>query len=239
MERTFDMKKRLLCLLLCTVMLLALASCASERYDLLYSVELDGLTYCVRGSGTRAKQIVVKSGEEVLWSKKVRVDKSLGTLKGTYGFAADDLNFDGYRDLQIAIDQTGDCVESLCFLYDAAGGKYVKSEELSALYNVKANAELKAVFGFEHTYTTEPAYLDVPASSISTDTATKYVWRDGVLTPDIRVSITFYSESARYLYSVAYYDTETKTFFEDDAKDAWLTADEYKEMDMSFLYYFK
>ena len=233
------MKKRLLCLALCAILLLPLASCAGERYDLLYEVTLDDVTYCVRGSGTRAKQLVVKSGDEVLWSKRVKVKKSVGTVKGTYGFLAEDLNFDGHRDLVIATDLVGDCMANLCFLYDAASGSYVKSEELSALYNVRANSDLKAVFGFMHTYTTEPAYQDVPASSISTDTATKYVWKDGVLTPDIRVSITFYSESARYLYSVAYYDTETQSFFEDDAKDAWLTADEYKEMDMSFLYYFK
>ena len=234
------MKKRILLLILCISMLASLIACGSESYDLLYSVNHeDGKTYCVRGSGTQAKQLVVKSGEEVLWSVKVDVSDEVGNQGGTFGFAADDLNFDGYRDLTIYTDVSGDCYTSKCYLYNPSSGKYDYSSVLSQLNNVKGDANLKAVFGFEHTYKSEPAYLDVPACYISTDAATKYVWKDGALTPEIRVSITYYSETARYLYSVAYYNSTSKKFEEDFGKEIWFTAEEYKNTDTSVVYYFK
>ena len=63
------MKIKILSLILCLTFLLTLASCAFERHDLLHSIEIDGVTYCVRGSGTRAKQLVVKRGDDVLWAR--------------------------------------------------------------------------------------------------------------------------------------------------------------------------
>ena len=61
------MKKTLLLLLIVASLALSLVGCGeAERYDLLHTVELDGLTYNVRGSGFRAKQITVKKGEELL-----------------------------------------------------------------------------------------------------------------------------------------------------------------------------
>lgn len=233
------MKKILLSLLLCMALLLTLCSCAKEKYELLYEVNLDGITYCVRGSGTRAKQIVVKNGDTVTWHKKVKVSKKIGSQTGTYGFFAEDLNFDGYRDLRIATDVSGDCVSYICFLYNPATQKYVSYEDLNKLYNVQPNAELKAVFGFDHLYETEPAYNDVPEQKTSKDITTKYVWENGKLTPQMRVSLTHYSIGDRYLYTIAYYDSETNSFFEDYMNEIWMTADEYRNMDLHTLYYFK
>lgn len=232
--------KKLLIVLLCISMLTTLVSCGAESGDLLYSVHHeDGKTYCVRGSGTRAEQLVVKAGDEVLWSVGVDVSKKVGDRGGSFGFSADDLNFDGYRDLSIATDVDGDCSSYKCYLYNPSSGKYDYSKVLSDLYNVKADAKLKAVFGFTHSYKSEPAYLDVPACFISTDSATKYVWKDGVLTPEMRVSMVYYSETSRYLYSVSYYNAKTQTFEEDYGKEVWMTADEYQAADKSVVYYFK
>ncbi len=233
------MKKSILCLLLCAITLLSLASCAREKYDLLYSVDVGDTTYCVRGSDARAKQLVVKKGDEILWAKKVKVDREVGALGGSYGFEATDLNFDGVTDLMIASEVEGDCISYLCYLWDAKQNDYLLSEELGGLYNVRANAELKAVFGFSHAHEDEKAYLDVPAATIDSDIATKYVWKDGKLLPQMRTSVTFYSETNRYLYSVAYYNEETREWTDDYYSEKWFTPEQYAEQDMSFLYYFR
>ena len=60
------MKKRIFAGICCLMVLLTLASCARERHDLLYSVEVGELTYCVRGTDTRAKQVVVKRGDAIV-----------------------------------------------------------------------------------------------------------------------------------------------------------------------------
>ena len=233
------MKRFIALLLLLAIAILSLASCAKERYDALYVVDQNDLTFSVRGSGTRAKQITVKHGEELLWAKKISVKKDVGSMGGHYGFEVVDLNFDGNNDFMIVNEVAGECLSYLCFLWDAEKQDYIQSKELTGLCNVKADAERKSVFGFTHTYETEEAYADVPASSISTDAATKYVWNEGVLTPEIRVSITYYSETNRYLYSVAYYQAETQSWSEAYDVERWFTPEEYTEQDMSFLYYFK
>lgn len=235
------MKRFIALLLLFAIALLSFVSCAKERYDALYVVDDNdnGLTFSVRGSGTRAKQITVKRGEDLLWAKKVSVKKDVGTLGGHYGFEVLDLNFDGSTDFMIVNEVAGDCRSYICFLWDAEKGDYIQSKELTGLCNVKADGERKAIFGFTHTYETEEAYADVPASSITTDAATKYVWKEGALTPEIRVSVTFYSETDRYLYSVAYYDEETKEWNEAYDTERWFTPEEYARQDLSFLYYFK
>lgn len=232
------MKKLWILLLLAVSVLLSLASCAAERYDGLYAVDDEsGLTFTVRGSGTRPKQISVKRGEELLFTAKVKIPKGLGRMGGDYGFFVLDLNFDGHSDFMIADGVSGDCTSYLCYLYQPDLGTYVRSDALSGLCNVKADPELEAVFAFTHTYTTEEAYLDVPATYISTDTTTKYKWKDGVLTPHSRASITYYSETGLYCYSVSDYDSKAGEFSESD--DKWLTPEEYKTYDMHFLYYFK
>ena len=139
------MKMRWLLLLVTLSILLSLAACSGERYDGLYAVDDEsGLTFTVRGSGTRPKQISVKRGEELLFTAKVKIPKKLGSLGGDYGFSAVDLNFDGHTDFMIASDVSGDCTSYLCWLYNADAQTYEASQDLSGLYNIKADAELKA-----------------------------------------------------------------------------------------------
>lgn len=230
------MRKKILLLLLCAALLLPLASC-KERYDLLYSEEHDGITYCVRGTGNTAKQIVVKEGDKVLWYQGVKIDGSVGNLNGNYGFSVLDLNFDGQLDLMIAQKVEGELVSYLCFLKDPDAFNYQLSEELSELVNIKVDERLKAIFGFSQSVTYEQEYGDEKPYKVSTDTTTKYVWEDGKCIPHTRVSLSYFEKTDRYCYSVAYYDEVAKEF--EISNDIWLTPEEYAEEDMSFLYYFK
>ena len=214
------MKKIIRLLIVCLAALFLFTACSGERGDLLYSVELDGLTYCVRGSGTEAEQIVVKQGKTLLFCQSVDVDESIGNYKDTFGFSADDLNFDGYRDLSIAIAKNGDCYSYSCFLYDPTTQSYVASYALNQLYNIKADAKLEAVFGFTHT-------------------ETMYEWVGNSLFPLMKASITYYAETDLYLYSVAYYNAETQEYEEDYGTEDWMTPEEYNEVDKSIIFYFK
>ncbi|MBQ8432144.1 MAG: hypothetical protein IJX28_04595 [Clostridia bacterium] len=233
------MKYRILLFLLSAILLLPLlASCGGERHDLLYSTEVDGVTYCVRGSGTRAKQLVIKQGDALLWTTTVRVDRKVGSLRGTYGLQVLDLNFDGHLDVMIVDGVAGDCRSYLCWLKDPESGDYVASKALTGLCNIQTDEKLKAVFAFTHSFQQDKEYADVQAATITTDTTTKYLWtEDGALVPETRASITFYSETNLYCYSVSYYNEAEKDF--DDSNDKWLTPEEYAACDMSFLYYFK
>ena len=230
------MKKRIVAGLICLLVLLGCVSCARERHDLLYSTEQGDLTFCVRGNTTRPKQIVVKRGEEILLAQKIKVDSSVGSLDGSYGLTVLDLNFDGHNDVMVANDVFGECVSYLCWLWDNENSQFVKSESLSGLCNISVNTEKKSVFAFSHTFERERAYLDVPETTIATDITTKYVWTDGVLTPNIRISLTHYSETEMYCLSIAYYDTEAKQFSIDNTKEDWIKASEIGEYDLSELY---
>ena len=231
------MKKRLFSLLLCLVMLLPLTACATEQYDVLFETTEGDLTYRVRGSDFRAKQIAVKKGDEVLLLQKIKVTAAVGSMGGDYGLEILDLNFDGAMDLMIPYDVAGDEVFYVCWLWDEGKNKFVESKELTGLCNLAVDPEWKAVFAFSHTYEYEPAYQDAPANEKTVDSTTKYVWKDGVLTPAIRASISHDSSTDRYCYSVAYYDKDIGDF--GDSDDKWLSAEEYETYDMSFLYYFK
>lgn len=231
------MKKKIAVLLVVLLLLSTLAACAGERHDLLYETTVGDIVYRVRGSGTRAKQIVLLSGGEIIWEQGVKVSKSVGTQEGTYGFEVLDLNFDGNNDFMIANDVAGDCVSYTCWLWDAEKKTYSLSKELSGLCNIAVREELSAVFAFTHTYEVEQSYTDTPASSTACDTTTKYEWIDGKLTATVRASITYYSESDCYCYALSYYDKATGKLGEPDEK--WLTREKYQEYDMSFLYYFK
>ena len=231
------MKKIILLTLVCLLLVVCLPSCSGESGDLLYSVEYDGKTYCVRGSGTTAEQIVVKQGDDVLFCEDVDADDKIGNYKQTYGFYAEDLNFDGYRDLAIATEASGDCYTYVCYLYDPATGDYEESKELGKLYNVKPDAKLKAVFGFEHTQ--ENDKQSPAARTLTIDTATMYEWENGVLVPLMKASLTHYSDTDLYLYSIAYYDASTGTFEDDYGKEAWMTPEEYETADKSVVFYFK
>lgn len=230
------MKILFLCIL-CVALMLPLASCAKEKGDLLWSEEIEHISYCVRGKGNNARQLVVKEDNKVLWHQTVQIDDSVGNLNGNYGFSVLDLNFDGQLDLMIAQKVEGELVSYLCFLKDPDAFNYQLSEELSELVNIKVDERLGAIFGFSQSVTYEQEYGDEKPYKVSTDTTTKYVWEDGKCIPHTRVSLAYFEKTDRYCYSVAYYDEVAKEF--EISNDIWLTPEEYAEEDMSFLYYFK
>ena len=230
------MKPIKLCsIILCMLLLLPLlASCVWERHDLLYEVEQNGLVYCVRGKGERVKQIVVKKDGKAIWSKSIRTDRDMGKINDAYGLSVQDLNFDGHDDILIAVAKDGDCVSYECYVCADEKSNYELHEELSSLYNVKADARLKAIFAFEQTREArgDDAYT-------TCDKAVKYLWKNGKLVPDMYAAIQYYSDGDiyPYYYSVSYYDEELGRFI--DSSDKWLTEEEYKNADLSLLYYFK
>ena len=229
--------KKTIVLLMILLMLLPLAvSCKAERFSLLYSIEANGVTYCVRGQGNRPKQILAKRGEEILWESKVSVARDLGDLGGDYGLKILDLNFDSRPDVMIPTTANGECVSYACWLQNDDSTGYTYSEELSALCNLKIDTELLAVFGFSQTSLkkTDKDGVDYMAPM---DTTTKYVWREGKLLPQIRVSLTHYPPEERYCYAVSYYDEKDGEF--NDPDDVWLTPEEYESTDFSFIYYFR
>ena len=214
-----------------------LVSCGGERFDLLYEVEQNGLTFCARGTGDRVKQIAVKENGKVIWSKRVRTDKRMNKIDETYGLSVQDLDFDGYDDILIAIEKEGECIRYDCYIRVGAKPQYTLNEELSSLYNVEADARLGAIFAFSQSTDArgDNAYL-------RTDKTTKYFWKgkdDGGLIPDMYAAIHYYSggDQKPYCYSVAYYDEELDDFI--DSTDKWLTEEEYESTDWSFLYYFR
>ena len=230
------MKKQIAFLLMLLMLLPLATSCGGERYSLLYSTEEGGITYCVRGRGDRPKQILAKQGEEILWSSAVKVARGTGDFEGSYGLEILDLNFDGKLDVMIPTDKKGDRTAYACWLQNADGSGYTYSEELSALYNVKADTLRLAVFGFAQTSVTKTDKYGVDYAA-SVDTTTKYVWRGGKLIPQIRVSLTHYPPEDKYCYSVSYYDESTGEF--NDPDDVWMTSEERAETDFGFLYYFR
>lgn len=206
----------------------------SERYDLLYEVEQNGLTFCARGKGDRVKQLVVKENGEVIWAKRVKTDREMGKIDDTYGLSVQDLDFDGYDDILIATAKDGDCISYACYVRVGAKPQYNLWDKFEGLYNIKADARLGAIFAFEQSVEARGnnAYL-------RTDKTVKYLWKDGELVPDMYAAIHYYSggDQTPYCYAVAYYDEELGKFL--DSSDDWLTKEEYENRDWSFLYYFK
>ena len=230
-KKTIEGRMKKFGCLLALLLLISLVSCA-EMHDLLYETEQNGLTYCVRGTDNRAKQIVVKDGDRVLWSKSVDADACVGNHDGCYGLGIADLNFDGYDDVMIVTAVNGDLISYACFLRDGANESFHYSKDLSALSTIGINYGLKAIFGFS----SEREELSDGHYSLC-DKATKYVWSNGKPIPQMYASITYNSKSDNYRYSVAYYDESSKQF--EDSSDIWMTPEEYAEADMEFLYYFK
>lgn len=223
------MKK--LSFLLIFIFLFSLVSCA-EMHDLLYETEKNGLTFCVRGTGDHAKQIVVKDGDRVVWSKSVDIGTSVKNYNGCYGLGVADLNFDGYDDVMIATKVDGDIVTYACYLRDGKDADFDYSEDLSSLKTIGVDAKLQAIFSFS----SEREALSNEHYSLC-DKATKYIWKSGKLIPEMYASITYNSKIDNYRYSVAYFDEALNRFTDSD--DIWMTPEEYAEADMSFLYYFK
>ena len=233
------MKKTFLLLLLCAAMLLSCVSCSKEKYDLLSSTTQGTMTFDVRGKSGKAKQIVVKDNGNIIWTEKLDLDSSVTTLGAACGFVASDLNFDGALDIQIAQSVAGDCVSYLCWLWDAESASYLPCEALNGLYNVMADAERKCVFVFDQKIEREQ-YADASISTNTTDFTTQYVWAGGILTPKMRLSLTYYSKRDVYQASVAYYNAATGEFEIDNTQERWLRTDEeLAEYDTSALYYFK
>lgn len=226
---------KLYSMILCVLIFLPLlVSCKAERFDPLYEMEQNGLTFSARGSDGRVKQITVKENGKVIWAKRVRTDKNMEKIDDTYGLVVEDVNFDGYDDILVAIEGEGDLIRYDCYIRVGQKPQYNLSEELSALYNVRADARLGAIFAFSQSTDARgnDAYL-------KTDKTTKYFWENGKLVPDMYVALHYYSggDQKPYCYAVAYYDEELGHFL--DSTDKWLTEEEYETTDWSFLYYFK
>ena len=230
------MKSIKLCsLILCLLLLFPVCtSCVWERHELLCEVEQNGITYCVRGKDERVKQIIVKKNGKAIWSKSITTDKNMGKIDDVYGLSVQDLNFDGYEDILIAVEKNGECISYQCYLRVPGKDKFELDKALSALCNVKADATLKAIFAFEQSvdYREEGFH-------ITCDKTTKYLWEDDKLVPDTYAAIYHSSENVQkpYRYAVAYYDSDLKDFLDSD--DVWLTVEDYQAQDWSFLYYFK
>ena len=231
------MKKRILLLLLCAFLLLPLVSCQEERYELLHSQEIDGITYCIRGKKDTPKQIVVKDGNKVLWSQKIESESSLDTLRGEFVLEVVDLNFDGTLDLMLSRKEGDSLRTALCWFKSADGYDYRASKVLSDLLNVKADEKLKAIFAFALEQRFEAEENDPKMYTVTTYATTKYLWQEDDLIPEMRASITHYSNTDLYCYSLSYYNETTGTF--DDSTDKWLTAEEYQNTDFGFLFYFE
>ena len=222
-------------LILCLLLVLPLCTaCVWERHTLLYETEQNGLTFCVRGKNDRVKQVVVKEDGKAIWSKSIKTDRDMEKIDDAYGLSVQDLNFDGYDDILVAVAKNGECISYECYLRVGKDQKYALHEELSAMCNVKADAEKKAIFTFEQSVD----YRD-DGIAISCDKVIKYLWDKGELVPDNYAAIYHSSEDVRkpYRYAVAYYDEELGDFLDSD--DVWLTKEEYKARDWGFLYYFK
>ena len=169
-----------------------------------------------------------------MWSQTVDVDKKVGNLHNTYGLVVEDLNFDGNADIKVAEKVSGDCVSYSCWLYDANSGSYQKSEAFNGLYNVKADAERKAVLAFSQSIVKEDG------ATTTTDSTTQYLWKDGALVPNMRLSLSYYSESNVYCSSVAYYNPTDGSFEIDNEQEHWFFSEaERNAYDFSALYYFK
>lgn len=227
------MKFRLLAILLSLILLSAsLLACASAE-ETLYETVSNGITFRISGHNGVPKTLSVLDYDTVLWKKSVKVASDVGNFDGCYGFFVADLNFDGYSDLAIATEKRGtELYAYRCYLAVPGSNDYEYSEALSSIYNVRANENLQAIFGFtSERRETEGVYYE------TCDSATKFVWRGEKLVPQIRASLTYYSKQKLYCYSVAYYDEIEKAF--GPTTDRWLTPAEYENADMNFLYYFR
>lgn len=216
-------------------LLLPLSSCSSGQ-QLLYSVADGDRTCTVYGSNGRPSRIAVSQNGETIWDKKVKVEKSVGALGGSYGFAVLDLNFDGKNDLKIAVEASGDQLTERVFL-QTENGEYEESDAFEGLYTLGAYPAEQAVFSFTQSYEVEQAAGSEPESYVSTDTTTAYVWKNGALAPYRRLSLTYYSSQNVYCLSVSDFNETIGAFLEPD--DSWLTPQEYAATDFSLLYYFR
>lgn len=231
------MKTRIFTLLLTLVLLLSLASCARERYDALYLSSGGGRVFTVRGEDGVVKQISVKENDKLIWAKKVEVDESVGKQYGTYGLTVVDLNFDGALDIMLMQSVSGETVNYLCWLWDAKRETYVSSAQLSYLFNIKVIPERSALLAFHHEEQSRNGQM-----TEWTDAATQYVWKNGELTPERRIALTYFAETDSYCLSAKLYNSLTEHFDIDidGTPDRWFfSQSELDTYDLSQLYYFR
>ena len=227
---------RITALLLLLPLLLSLSSCGLFCKTL-YEVERDGLTYCVRGIGSRPYQLVVKVEDHTVWKTNVHVNRKLDNYKGTYGMEIMDLDFDGTADIVLTTALKEEVTDVACYLWSNEKSTFLYSEELSALHNVASDDTLHCLFGFDHSYEYRKATADSPDTYVWTDCVTKYVWIDGILTPERRVCLAYDSEHKFYIYSIENYNTEQKVF--EEPQETYLSEEEFAAIDFSFFYYFR
>jgi len=224
-------KRLLLTVLISSLLPLALLSCANN-YTTLYEITKDEITYRLEGVDEQPRRICLVKDGYAIKTLDVSPDKSVGNDSGCYGFYVEDANFDGRNDLLIACKKEGELLSYDVYLATEKNSGFERSKALSSLYNVRVSTEYKGVFGFTQTRTSLAGdHYEL------CDRATKYVWQDGTLYPDVYAELTYYSKLDRYCYSTAVYDLESNSF--DPPRDNWLTRAEYEKTDFSFLYYFK
>ena len=216
---------------LCLALLAALASC-HVSYTTLHEITKGDITYTLEGAQDIPKRIAIKRGGYLIRLLDISSDASVKDTNGQYGFYVEDANFDGKNDILVATKKEGEICTYSVYLAENDGTDFTHSTLLSNLKNIRVRPEYQAVFGFEQTKTDHGN-----GNYTVCDRATKYVWENGILYPDVYAALTYYSEQNRYCYSTAAYDTATGTF--DPSKDRWLTPEEYASTDFGFLYYYK
>ncbi len=232
------MMKRIVTVLLLAALLLSLAGCGGEKYDLLYETTVENRVYSVRGTDHLPRQLTVKENGSLLFAEKLEVDKQVGSLGGHYGLEVADLNFDGYLDMMLPTKSTGECLAYTCFLWEPSTGGYRLSEALTGLCNIRVDAEGKYLLTFSQSYEVQQEFEGDEIRSLS-DTATQYVWESGRLIAHTVAKLTHYEsvDIDYYCYELSYFDPTTGTLGE--PHDKILTPEEYKNADFSFLYYFR
>lgn len=229
------MKNKRFLFLLALSLLLLLSSCA-ERRVLLSAPVGEGRSVSLLGSGDRPDRISVSDSSGEIWKRKLSVKKEIASLDSGAWLSVADFNFDGLPDLAVAEKSDGDVIYRSVFLA-GSDRSYRKSDFLSSLGNLAvADHAEGSLFSFDRSVTTGRGE-EARKITVTTDTATKYLWVDGAPVPEIRVSLTAYSDTGMRCYAVSYYDGESGAW--DSYEDQWLTEDEFENADFSFLYYFR
>ena len=113
--------------------------------------------------------IVYKNGEQFQELSYVEGDDSFDLEYAKQHIEFVDMNFDGELDICLATHTTAYAVCYYCWLYDAATGKFVYSEDLSALTTISVDNEDKQIISLVHESAAKSYYVC-------------YEWKDGKLT---------------------------------------------------------
>ncbi len=219
------MKKRFFLFALAALMVFSilLTSCAK------YSVEEGSRTYALSGTARKKHISVLENGEKI-WETSVKTNRSVGKQDETYGMDVLDLNFDGFSDIKLIVDDNSDVRTEACYLWNPTTGTYEQSEVLSNLTTIGVVPAQKLVLSYVG------KKLD-PVSMETVETVISYQWQGGGLIPYRKISITYYPNTDYYCYSVADYLDGAFRF--DEPSDQWLTPEQFEQHDWSFFYYFK